>query len=98
MLCRGVRTRWGFHLNWKKMASNFKVHLASQWMLERTTGERLALGEAMRLLAAIEAPGHIAGACRICGVSYRDRKSVGLGKSVSVRVELGGRCFLKKKN
>src|SRR3546814_20945957 len=71
MLCRGVRTRWGFHLNWKKMASNFTVHLASQWMLERTTGERLALGEAMRLLAAIEATGHIAGACRICGVSYR---------------------------
>src|SRR3546814_11542521 len=30
--------------------------------------------------------------------SWLDRKSVGKGKSVSVRVDLGGRVFIKKKN
>src|SRR3546814_12027021 len=32
------------------------------------------------------------------GVLYRDRKSVVSGKSVSVRVDLGGRRIIKKKN
>jgi len=53
------------------MTCNFKVHLDSQWVLELGSGEKLPLGEIIRLLSAIEATGHIAGACRICGVSYR---------------------------
>src|SRR3546814_16300464 len=32
------------------------------------------------------------------GISLRDRKSVVSGKSVSVRVDLGGRRIIKKKN
>jgi molybdate transport repressor ModE-like protein len=53
------------------MAYKFKVHLASHWTVEGASGEKTSLEDAMRLLAAIEATGHIAGACRICGVSYR---------------------------
>jgi molybdate transport repressor ModE-like protein len=53
------------------MTCSFKVHLDSQWVLEKPDGENLALGETVRLLAAIDATGHIAGACRACGVSYR---------------------------
>src|SRR3546814_11612835 len=33
----------------------------------------------------------------ILALSPEDRKSVGQGKSVSVRVDLGGRCIIKKK-
>src|SRR3546814_20226363 len=32
-----------------------------------------------------------------CGIGLRDRQSVGEGKSVSVRVERGGRRIMKKK-
>lgn len=53
------------------MTCNFKMRLDSQWVLEHGSGEKLALAETVRLLGAIEATGHIAGACRACGVSYR---------------------------
>ncbi len=53
------------------MTSKFKARLRSEWVLEKATGETVALGEVLRLLAAIDAMGHIAGACRACNVSYR---------------------------
>lgn len=53
------------------MISKFKARLRSEWVLEKATGETVALGEVLRLLAAIDTLGHIAGACRACGVSYR---------------------------
>jgi molybdate transport repressor ModE-like protein len=53
------------------MTCNFKVRLHSEWVLEKPAGAALALGETVRLLAEIDAIGHIAGACRACGVSYR---------------------------
>src|SRR3546814_12334273 len=40
-------------------------------------------------------PPHTFGYCR---TMHKDRQSVGSGKSVSVRVDLGGRRVLKKKN
>src|SRR3546814_18349308 len=39
-----------------------------------------------------------AGDCPVSPVRHQDRKSVVSGKSVSVRVYLGGRRILKKKN
>ncbi|TAM73624.1 MAG: LysR family transcriptional regulator [Candidimonas sp.] len=51
--------------------NNFKLRLNSEWVLENPMGEVLPLAETMRLLAAIDALGHIAGACRACNVSYR---------------------------
>lgn len=53
------------------MAYRFKAQLKSEWILEKPDGAVLALSEVLRLLAAIADTGHIAGACRVCGVSYR---------------------------
>jgi molybdate transport repressor ModE-like protein len=40
-------------------------------MLERPSGVVVDLSEVIRLLEAVAATGHIAGACKACGVSYR---------------------------
>lgn len=53
------------------MAYRFKARLSSEWVLEKPCGTVLALSEVLRLLAAVDAAGHIAGACKACGVSYR---------------------------
>ncbi len=53
------------------MTYKFQARLNSEWVLEKPSGEVFALGEVLRLLAAIDAMGHIAGACRACEVSYR---------------------------
>lgn len=53
------------------MAYRFKARLSSEWALEKTSGEVLPLSEVIRLLEAVEATGHIAGACKACRVSYR---------------------------
>lgn len=53
------------------MTYKFQARLNSEWTLESPDGARFPLGDILRLLAAIEATGNIAGACRECGVSYR---------------------------
>ncbi|TFL13278.1 LysR family transcriptional regulator [Pusillimonas caeni] len=53
------------------MTYKFQARLNSEWVLEKPSGAVFALGEILRLLAAIDAVGHIAGACRSCGISYR---------------------------
>ncbi len=49
----------------------FKPRLRSEWLLEKQDGEVLAMGDVLRLLAAVDECGHIAGACRARGISYR---------------------------
>jgi len=53
------------------MTYKFQARLNSEWVLEKPGGALFALGEVLRLLSAIDAVGHIAGACRACDVSYR---------------------------
>src|SRR3546814_19442476 len=53
------------------MTYKFKARLSSEWVLEKPSGTVLALSEVLRLLAAIDATGHIAGACKACSLSYR---------------------------
>lgn len=53
------------------MRYKFKARLTSEWVLEKNEGNVLSLSEVLRLLEAIESTGHIAGACKACGVSYR---------------------------
>ncbi len=53
------------------MTHKFKARLSSRWMLEKPSGTVVDLSEVIRLLEAIAATGHIAGACKACGVSYR---------------------------
>lgn len=53
------------------MTYKFQARLQSEWVLEKPSGEVFALGEILRLLAAVEATGNIAGACRACSMSYR---------------------------
>src|SRR3546814_18931087 len=53
-------------------------------------------GLAVVLLAMITALAPAA--CAFAALSTKDRKSVGSGKSVSVRVYLGGRRIIKKNN
>lgn len=53
------------------MAYRFQTRVNTEWVLEKSTGASLLLRDVLRLLAAIESAGHIAGACRICKVSYR---------------------------
>lgn len=48
-----------------------RLRLTSSWVFESPGHEPLALGEVLRLLAGIQAAGHLAGACRACGLSYR---------------------------
>ena len=49
----------------------FRPRLHSEWVLEKPSGEVLAMGEVLRLLAAVDTHGHISGACRERGMSYR---------------------------
>ncbi|MFA5521563.1 MAG: substrate-binding domain-containing protein [Castellaniella sp.] len=51
--------------------NQFKPKLCSEWVLEKPSGESLAIGELMRLLAAVDELGHISGACQALGISYR---------------------------
>lgn len=53
------------------MTYKLQSRLNTEWVLEKANGEVLVLGEILRLLAAIESHGHLAGACRECAVSYR---------------------------
>ncbi|MDS1140605.1 substrate-binding domain-containing protein [Pusillimonas sp. SM2304] len=53
------------------MTYKFKARLSSEWVLEKPSGTLLSLSEVLRLLAAVDATGHIAGACKACGMSYR---------------------------
>src|SRR3546814_17345764 len=54
-----------------------------------------AIGE--EIAARVTLAGQFAGGARY-SAAVRDRRSVGMGKSVSVRVDLGGRRILKTKN
>ncbi len=49
----------------------FKPKLKSEWFLEKQSGEILAMGEVLQLLAAVDECGHIAGACQARRISYR---------------------------
>ena len=51
----------------------YKFHLLPQttWTLQTPEGEAMPMADLLRLLEAIEQLGHIAGACKRCGVSYR---------------------------
>lgn len=49
----------------------FKARLSSEWVLEKASGAVFALSDVLRLLAAVDATGHISGACKACGMSYR---------------------------
>src|SRR3546814_19838018 len=62
------------------------------WKIERHTGLAIALTPWRERHPILAAPGVL------WRVWRTDRKSVVLGKSVSVRVDLGGRCIIKKKN
>lgn len=53
------------------MTYKFQARLNSEWVLEKPDGAVFPLGEVLRLLAAIDSVGHIAGACRSCQLSYR---------------------------
>ncbi len=54
------------------MTYNFRIGLRPQWYLAPGgDGAGTPLHELLALLAAIEAEGHIAGACKSCGLSYR---------------------------
>src|SRR3546814_15212626 len=64
-------------------------------------GGRAAVLGSLALLALVLRWGRVA-CCRAAGCGRgrsvgEDRKSVVEGKSVSVRVDLGGRCFINKK-
>jgi len=52
------------------MTYKFRVGLRPQWMLVQDDGE-VSLHDVLALLSAIDAIGHIAGACRACRLSYR---------------------------
>lgn len=53
------------------MTYKFKARLCSEWVLETPSGKQLPLSDVLRLLAAVDATGHIAGASKACGLSYR---------------------------
>lgn len=53
------------------MSYRFKAKLSSEWVLEKASGATLPLSEVLRLLAAIDSTGHISGASKACGISYR---------------------------
>src|SRR3546814_15407248 len=60
-------------------------------LADRAEHRRVALDAALHLITAR------IGDERIAVIARLDRKSVGSGKSVSVRVDLGGRRIIKKK-
>lgn len=53
------------------MTYKFQARLNSEWVLDKPDGHVFALGEILRLLAAIDSVGHIAGAAKTCQMSYR---------------------------
>lgn len=53
------------------MTYKFKARLSSEWVLEKPSGTVLDLSAVLRVLAAVDATGNIAGACQACGLSYR---------------------------
>lgn len=57
------------------MTYKFRIGLQPQWVLEGLDpdepGGGRSLHDLLSLLAAIDATGHIAGACKACGLSYR---------------------------
>jgi len=54
------------------MTYKFRVGLRPQWVLEESEGQPpQALHDMLALLAAIDDTGNIAGACRMCQLSYR---------------------------
>lgn len=53
------------------MSYKFQARLNSVWTLQAPDGSLFALDDILRLLSAIETSGHITGACRECGLSYR---------------------------
>jgi molybdate transport repressor ModE-like protein len=54
------------------MTYRFQLNLRPQWSLDGAQdAQDLSLGSVLSLLSAIDTIGHIAGACRACGLSYR---------------------------
>lgn len=54
------------------MTYKFRLKLRPHWLLgEVKDGADLPLQDVLALLSAIDATGHIAGACKVCGLSYR---------------------------
>lgn len=54
------------------MTYKFQLNLRPQWSLDGAQDEPdVSLGSVLSLLSAIDTTGHIAGACRACGLSYR---------------------------
>ncbi|MGN6581746.1 MAG: substrate-binding domain-containing protein [Bordetella sp.] len=54
------------------MTYKFQLSLRPQWSLDGAQDEQdVSLGSVLSLLSAIDTTGHIAGACRACGLSYR---------------------------
>ncbi len=49
----------------------FRVGLRPEWTVSTDAQSGVPLQEVLALLAAIDATGHIAGACKACGMSYR---------------------------
>jgi len=54
------------------MTYKFQLKLQSQWLLDdAASAAQVPLQDVLALLSAIAESGHIAGACRACGLSYR---------------------------
>ncbi|MFY3136695.1 substrate-binding domain-containing protein [Achromobacter xylosoxidans] len=53
------------------MTYKFRIGLRPQWTLGADAGAPVPLQDMLALLAAIDATGNIAGACRACDLSYR---------------------------
>jgi molybdate transport repressor ModE-like protein len=54
------------------MTYKFRVGLRPQWVLDEADGQPVqSLNDMLALLAAIDDTGNIAGACRVCQLSYR---------------------------
>jgi molybdate transport repressor ModE-like protein len=54
------------------MTYKFQLRLRPQWLLSgKENAQDVPLGDVLSLLSAIDTSGHIAGACRSCGLSYR---------------------------
>jgi molybdate transport repressor ModE-like protein len=66
----------------------YKPRLYLEWVLEGRDGASLPMGEILRLLAAIEEQGHIAGACAQCGLSYRHAWGILRRAEAELRVTL----------
>lgn len=53
------------------MTYKFRIGLRPEWVLAVDGQAGVPLQEVLALLSAIDATGHIAGACKACGLSYR---------------------------